>query len=499
MPADIEIATAVKDIKIHQTKKAPKFEYVIENDMKFLDMDKFLGSSYLLERLGFDEKQAVKLLADAYIETKIIREAIMDETGRRFLEEGVNSDRQQMQQLMDNALSAKEELQLGVGVALSNEQVEQLNKNIMWLVEEEVDGQKVLAPKIYLTKLTRDNIDPMSGAIISGDDVSLIARNGSIDNTDGYIVARNGVALKAKKDIDNTAGTIKGDDYVSLTTEEGDIINETRKYQFVDEDNGYVDTWLGEKATIQTDGTLIANAGRDFNNTASDVIAGGAATIIAGRDVNFETIELNTRRENGTKGENYDLYEKSENIGSNLQFGGTLGMKAGRDINVVGSDVNAEGESTVIAGGNFNVIGVQDTEHIVSERSSKKAGTLSTTSKYQKDETYTVKTKGSNVNLGKGDSYIQAKDMNIVGSSAKFKENAQVNVDNVNIVAMKDVEYESHIKEESTDFDAGFVKFNLSEKENEYVHNQEKVVKSDFTTKGDAVINVKNDMCIFFF
>jgi hemolysin (fragment) len=51
-----------------------------------------------------------------------------------------------MQALYDNAVSEKEDLKLSMGIALSKDQIAKLKKDIIWYVEEEIEGQKVLVP-----------------------------------------------------------------------------------------------------------------------------------------------------------------------------------------------------------------------------------------------------------------------------------------------------------------------------------------------------------------
>lgn len=47
-----------------------------------------------------------------------------------------------MKALYDNAASEQEDLNLSLGIALSKEQIAKLKKDIIWYVEEEVQGQK---------------------------------------------------------------------------------------------------------------------------------------------------------------------------------------------------------------------------------------------------------------------------------------------------------------------------------------------------------------------
>ena len=81
----------------------------------------------------------------------------MDATGQRFLS-GYSSDADQMRGLMDNAVAQASELKLAAGVALTSTQVAALTDDIVWLVEQEVNGQKVMVPQVYLASNSKNAV-----------------------------------------------------------------------------------------------------------------------------------------------------------------------------------------------------------------------------------------------------------------------------------------------------------------------------------------------------
>ena len=121
-------------------------------------MSYYLGSDYLFEKIGYNPEKDIKLLGDSFYESRIINRAILENTGRRYLNEAVN-DREQMQILLDNSIKAMEDLNLSIGVALTKEQINNLKNDIIWYVEEEINGIKVLVPKIYLSKETLASLE----------------------------------------------------------------------------------------------------------------------------------------------------------------------------------------------------------------------------------------------------------------------------------------------------------------------------------------------------
>lgn len=53
---------------------------------------------------------------------------------------------------MDNALASRDALNLSVGVSLTGEQVAALTHDIVWMEEQQVRGQRVLVPVLYLAQ-----------------------------------------------------------------------------------------------------------------------------------------------------------------------------------------------------------------------------------------------------------------------------------------------------------------------------------------------------------
>ena len=142
--------------------KIPEFTYLIETNVKFIDMSYYLGSDYFFRKIGYNPEREVRLLGDAFYESRIVNRAIFENTGKRYLN-GAANEKEQMQILLDNSVKAMEDFSLSIGIALTKEQINNLKNDIIWYVEEEVDGVKVLVPKIYLSKETLASL--MNGKI----------------------------------------------------------------------------------------------------------------------------------------------------------------------------------------------------------------------------------------------------------------------------------------------------------------------------------------------
>lgn len=345
----------------------PKGKYLIETNPLLTNMGNFLGSDYFMSSVGFNPEADVKFLGDAFYDSRIISQAIFEQTGQQYLNASVGSQLDQMQQLMDAAAAQKVSLNLTAGIALSSAQIANLSQNILWYEEIEVHGQRVLAPKLYLAQATIDNLS--SGAQIAGSNVSIdtgdLANSGhlsadsslsvnsanSITNIGGTIASNSDVSLTAEKDIINVSGDIKGQD-VSLEATNGSIINETRVTTSTASqgNNRGSFTDVGKTAAITSTGNLTLSAGKNIENHAADIKAGGDANLHAGQDIIVSSkkqthgYDVTARRWREGKNE-------TSQIASAVTVGGNLTMSAGQDIAVTASQVTA-GESLSLAAGN---------------------------------------------------------------------------------------------------------------------------------------------------
>ncbi|MDQ7985184.1 DUF637 domain-containing protein [Pseudomonas sp. G34] len=356
----------------------PAHPYLIETNSAFADLGNFLNSSYLLDQLDYNPDHAQKLLGDGLYEQRLIRDAIVARTGQRFLA-GLTSDEAQFRYLMDNAIASKDALQLSVGVGLSAEQVAALTHDIVWMEEREVNGQKVLAPVVYLAQ-AEGRLAP-NGALIQGRELSLIsggalnnagtlratenlqASGENIGNT-GLMQTNGRLQLLAKDSIRNARGGIlKGQD-VSLVALTGDIENERSviEHQSATSNTDRQQSFVDSAARIEADNDLLIRAGKDIRNIGGAISAGGDAALEAGNDLILGSAEAENRQNSwDRKGHSYQ--NSITQYGSDVQVGRDLQAVAGRDLLVVGSTVKAGGDIDLAAGGDMSIISSADENH----------------------------------------------------------------------------------------------------------------------------------------
>lgn len=343
----------------------PSHPYLIETNPLFASLKGFLNSDYLLSRIGFSSEQTQRRLGDGLYEQRLIEQAVIARTGKRFLD-GLTSNEAQFRYLMDNAITSKEALNLAPGVALTAEQVAALTHDIVWMQEQEVNGQKVLVPVLYLAQ-AKDRLAP-GGALIQGRDVSLIsggslASSGTLRASEnlvatatnignsGLVQAGNRLSLLAADSIHNAQGGIINGKDVSLTAVLGDITNERTITQEARKGKNFTQltSVVDSAAGIEAGNSLIVSAGRDIQNIGGALKAGGDASLKAGRDLVIASAE----EQQGQMRKDKRHYWETSTItqhGSDVQIGGNLGMTADQDLTVIASTVKAQGDIAMVSG-----------------------------------------------------------------------------------------------------------------------------------------------------
>ncbi|WP_267107172.1 hemagglutinin repeat-containing protein [Xanthomonas sacchari] len=331
----------------------PGRRYLIETDPRFVDYNNFISSDYLLDKLGVDPQWTQTRLGDGFYEQRLVLDQITQLTGRRYLgnyADGVA----QYRALLDGGVAEAGTLHLSVGVALTADQVAALTHDIVWMVEQEYQGQKVLVPVVYLSSKTALTLRS-DGALLASDngDVSLNATAG-LSNTgtigganvsanvgnllnQGRIVSSGTVQLQANQDLLNLGGQIAGRDV--LLSAGRDLTSTTR------------DALAGGdlRSGITAGNNLLLQAGRDLSLTGTTVQAGNSAALLAGNNLTLQPTAL--RDESGlTRGGD----------GTSLTIGNNLSLHAGNDLQLHGVAIAAGGDAAVQAGHDLSLTPVTD-------------------------------------------------------------------------------------------------------------------------------------------
>jgi len=359
-----------------------------ETNSAFTDRNQFLGSSYFLDRLGLNPDRDYRFLGDAAFDTRYVSNAILNQTGSRYIN-GIGSDLDQMRYLMDSAAEQQTTLGLQFGVALTAAQVAALDHSLLWWEAATINGQTVMIPKVYLSP---KDVTVHSGSVISGNNVQLAggnvinsgstiaAQNGlTIDSSNslsnlnaGLLSAGGGLNLSVLGDINNIGSTISGKT-VGLESVTGSINNVTRAQQWnVDAGNvRFSGTDVGRTASVTATDGLTMRAGQDINVTGANVSAGGSLAMAAGNDINITANEIATSE--GRAGGNRATTETASvtHQGSTLSAGGDLTLQAGNDVNARAAAMAAEGDVGIQAGRDVNLLAEASTERSSSQAKKK--------------------------------------------------------------------------------------------------------------------------------
>ncbi|WP_262335228.1 hemagglutinin repeat-containing protein, partial [Bordetella pertussis] len=198
---------------------------LIETRIKYLDQGGFYGSGYFFEQIGYQPDRATRVAGDNYFDTTLVREQVRRALGGYESRLPVRGDAL-VARLMESAGTVGKALGLKVGVAPTAQQLKQADRDFVWYVDTVIDGQKVLAPRLYLTEATRQGITDQyagGGALIaSGGDVTVNTDGHDVSSVNGLIQGRS-VKVDAGKgkvvvaDSKGAGGGIEADDEVDVS------------------------------------------------------------------------------------------------------------------------------------------------------------------------------------------------------------------------------------------------------------------------------------------
>ncbi len=527
-------------------------KYLVETNVPFIKSKDYVGSDYFFNGMGGSLSNGVderKFIGDSAFETKIVMDAILKATQKHYLEnDNIGSDTEQMKRLYDNALDVYQDLGLKVGVALDKEQIANLKKDIIWYVEKEIDGQRVLVPELYLSQATLSSIDSNKGSKVSGFNVGIEA---DFVSNYGDITADNILQIKSKSLInegnDDQTATIKSNGITAINADNvlnlsgnigGDVVQ-------IDADN-IVNRTKVLSSDFEGDGvkkhTEIAGATSSITGlngvslNANNTLVNSGATIeskfgdvnIKAETATFNTTQLHNREEKRSTSGNavskkskLKITDTIENKVSEINAGGNFNLSTTGDVNFAGADVNVGGNALFDIGGDTNITAVKDRIYNYSKTSKSTLGGL-----YSKKDTVIDENeilKNSNITVKDGLNIVSNKDVNIVASNVDVGGDANIlagyrltedgvektsNKSDVNIV--NDTETSQHFEEHKKTNGLDFGNFDISAsggkvsanadissaRENETTETTKNVVSSNLNIGGNLNIATTNDINI---
>jgi len=435
--------TTLPTSSLFKNNPSPTSAYLIETDTRFIDKKLWLGSDYMTQSLSLDPTVTQKRLGDGFYEQKLIREQVAQLTGRRFLAD-YTSDEQEYKALMTSAVTFGQKYNLRPGIALTAQQLAQLTSDIVWLVEQTVtlpNGsiQKVLVPQVYV-KVQPGDLDG-SGALLAGKDVNInltgdLTNSGTIAgrnvvsltaenvNNLGGRIGGNNMSVAARQDLNNIGGSIGAVNSLSATARRDLNIQTTT--QTTTTQTGIANnsrTGVDRVAGLYVsgaNGTLVASAGRDLNIVAGVVSNAGSATTSLSAGNNFTLASVKTGEQNSITwdADNHLNYGNTQTVGSTINGGGNVNLKAGNDITATAANVQATQALTANAGGSVNILAGENTTNLdEAHKTYSGGGFFGGATLVTRNVSNTSTAVASNFGGGTVDITANTKDINVKGSN----------------------------------------------------------------------------------
>lgn len=433
--------------KIFKLTEDAKAKYLIETNKKFADYHEFLSSDYLLERVKADPEKVGKRLGDGYFEQQFVLQQIGTLTGKKYLGD-YGSDMEQFAALMNAGAVVAEAMDLKVGVALTAEQMASLTTDIVWLVEEVVNGQKVLVPEVFLAQVRSEDLRP-DGALIVGGEVELYSKQdiknmGNI-RSDGTValcaenvsnkgdIAGENLKIKAEKNITNS-GTMRAKADALLQAE--NIVNEAavseKQYKELNQKK------LEATGSISAGQNLTLDAGNKITNKGANLTAGKGLTLNAD-DVDIVTVanEKHVAVAYGSSSaEIHDVqHQQSALSGENIR------LNAKKDISIAGGVLSAKNDVALNAKGDVNINAVKDLYSEESEVGNRGG------SYYNHNKQVDEAVKGTTIAAKNDISIASGNDINIKGSNVASEAGKADLIAENNINIANETEYHERLHE----------------------------------------------------
>jgi len=333
--------------------------FLFETRAAFLDVSKFYGSGYFIDRIGYTPETKVPFLGDAYFDNQLVdeqmRQLVGNGLGAGSFVPGDNAT-DQMKSLLDNGVAYAEAHGLSLGQALTPEQAANLTESMVIYQAEVVDGASVLVPVVYLS--AADRAKTTSAATMSGNTVSIDA--GSVDNS-GAIAAADGMTINAT-DIKANGGAFLAGGNMNLNAENGITLAAQTM-------NIGGQTIVAANGGITAGGSLKVDAGVGSLTLAGTKVAAGGGAQLSGQTVTVGAV----KQDNGGV---------QTLVGTTVTTGGNLSIAGASGVNIIASSAKVGGDLSVLSSnGSVSIIsaGVDNTVLGKDRLNLSQGGTITTT------------------------------------------------------------------------------------------------------------------------
>ena len=419
---------------------SPSSKYLLETRSKYISLGQYYGSDYFTSRVGYSEIwDRSKRLGDAFYENQLLTRALNEKLGTSFL--NGKSNQELIQSMMDNAADEKARLGLVVGQALTQDQINALNEDIIWYVSKEVNGVSVLTPQIYLSSRTRESISDDTRNRIGGINGTYVKTkdfvndgtkwgNGGVTYVEANTVRNETTTnllseitgdrtyINSVGNIENIGGKIQGNEVVGLISENGNVINNTTKRK-VGFNNGEFDrSWheeIGSIGQISSNGLTFIK-GNSYESTGGMLSTDHLALDV--NKINLNALSLSGEDKFGSGGSNFSRYAETTHLGAGVSANSASGTVG--DMNLKGSSFIAKDTTGLTVTGNIKVESAVNSYENESKSTSK--GFMSSKSSYK--NSHAEKNSASNLMLG--ENAVILGDVNSIGSNVVLGDNTYI-------------------------------------------------------------------------
>lgn len=356
---------------LYQVHPESTARYLMETDPRFTNRRQFLSSDYFFQQLQWDQDKVPKRLGDGFYEGMLIRQQILERTGKRYLE-GYSDDENEFKALMDAGVLYAQKTGLKPGIALSEEQMAQLTSDMVWLEKRTItyEGKpyEVLVPRVYL-RPNRELELKADGSLVSGKKLwvetkETIRNEGTLQ---GQQVILEGDSLKnqgilqgddlfvhTREDLEST-GTIRGKDRVELAADRNLTIRST-KDTLAHQD--VLDRTAGIAAEGK-DGVLFLQAGNNLEVTGAvlrNLGENGKTIFQAGSQLDLGTLALAAEKDMTQDSKNYLRTQRRTELGTTVETQGDIRLESGGDLKLRAANMaSSQGEVALQAGGSISL------------------------------------------------------------------------------------------------------------------------------------------------
>ncbi|WP_306438074.1 hemagglutinin repeat-containing protein [Mycoavidus sp. SF9855] len=452
----------------------PDRPYLIQTDPRFTRNSDTVSSNFLLNLLNLDPQRVPKRLGDGFYEQQLIRDQIIGLTGHYYLS-GYRNPIAEFKALMHRGANWAKQHHLTLGMEPTPQQIAALSASPVWLVNQSVklpDGseQTVLTPKVYLANRDASPV-PLGGSLISANAIELhsdhplknagtmLSRGKmdltahNIDNQRGAIVSLDTLSMQASHNIDSRAGQLIA--VKKMTLKAGQDLHLQSQTHTTHAISGS-QTALDGVTQIQAE-QLEAYAESDIHLAATQIKVAENARLKAKGDLTLGTATVGAQRQLAWDERNYLSLSRKTEIGTQIETGGSLELKAGRDLHAAGAYVNAGKELSVKADRDINVEAAYEETDFKESHYHESSNAFSSSSELTQNKLY--KKQALSSTLSGGTVQLEAgHDLNIMGSNVIGMHDVDLHAaNNIKQKAVEQAERGQHysVKERSGLLDSG--------------------------------------------